>query len=102
MCQPIAICQVKNLHLSDLTLTDSADAKNCLHVDVLIGSDQYWSLINREIWCRDAGLAAVHMDLGWVLSGSLGCLTYNTDQVCLVTHTLCIDGTLTPRSPSTE
>ena len=47
-------------HLSDLHLAE---------VDILIGSDQYWRLVTREVRRGDGGLMATHRRLGWVLSG---------------------------------
>ena len=45
MCQHITFCQNKFKHLSGLTLADPSDGHERLEIDILIGSDQYWSLI---------------------------------------------------------
>ena len=96
MCQPVALCQANFQHLSDLTLADSADAQNRLQVDILIGSDQYWSFITGKIRRGDSGPVGIQTELGWILSGPVGCPSRNPVQTSLVTHTLCIGGAPSP------
>ena len=39
-------------------------------IDLLIGSDYYWTIITNDIRrCDEVGLAAINSKLGWILSG---------------------------------
>ena len=37
--------------------------------DILLGSDQYWSLLTGEVIKSNNGPAALNSHLGWILSG---------------------------------
>ena len=54
-------------HLEGLQLADASDSAQ--GIDVLIGSDHYWSLVTGETIVGDAGPVAVSSRLGWLLSG---------------------------------
>ena len=43
--QPISACIEENRHLASLDLADFSDGTSSLEVDILIGSDYYWSLV---------------------------------------------------------
>ena len=86
--QPVVFCRDNFPHLSGLILADPSDGQEQLEVDILIGSDQYWSLITGETRRGQNGPVGVQTKLGWVLSGSLDLPTEDQAQTTLVTHTL--------------
>ena len=45
-CQPIAFCQE---HLSGLPLADTTDSCDSLEIDILLGSDYYWTLLIGDV-----------------------------------------------------
>ena len=55
-------------HLKDLELADSPDNPPG-PIDILIGSDFYWTLVGEEIIRGDKGPIAVNSKLGWLVSG---------------------------------
>lgn len=65
-----------------------------MKVDLLIGSDCYWTLVTGEIRRGEAGPVAIHTRLGWVLSGVTPTpRELNTSHNCLVTLVLKVDTT---------
>ncbi|CAB4023458.1 hypothetical protein AWC38_SpisGene24962 [Paramuricea clavata] len=59
-------------HIRGLDLADSSEIQDDHHsdtVDVLIGSDHYWSFMYGETIRGDSGPVAVSSKFGWVLSG---------------------------------
>ena len=89
--QPITASRESHEHLLGLELADSANGSDNLEVDVLIGSDWYWSLVTGRVIRRKTGPTAVHTKVGWILSGPA------TKQVAVnltlssPTHTLKVD-----------
>ena len=89
--QPITASRESHEHLLGLELADSADGSDNLEVDVLIGSDWYWSLVTGRVIRGKTGPTAVHTKVGWILSGPA------TKQVAVnltlssPTHTLKVD-----------
>ena len=83
--QPISTCIEENRHLASLDLADFADTSSNLEVDILIGSDYYWSLVTGEICCGDSGPIAIHTKLGWVLSGPIATTDSEQSSVNLTT-----------------
>ena len=63
-CQSVVFCRDNFLHLSGLTLADPSDGQEQLEVDILIGSDQYWSLITGETRRGENGPVGVQTKLG--------------------------------------
>ena len=55
-------------HLKDLQLADSPDNPPG-PINILIGSDFYWTLVGEEIIRGDKGPIAVNSKLGWLVSG---------------------------------
>jgi hypothetical protein len=64
--QPISGCVEENQHLARLNLADFSDGSSSLEVDILIGSDYYWSLVTGEVCRGNSGPIAIQT---WVLSG---------------------------------
>ena len=60
--------------------------------DVLLGSDQYWSLLTGEIVRSEGGPAALNSRLWWILSGPAVAARGAGPASTLVTHTLRVDG----------
>ena len=85
-CQPVTLCQMNYPHLAGLPLADPSDERQQLDVSILIGGDQYWSFITGETRRGQSGPVAIHSDLGWVLSGSVGFATQDTPCSTLI-HT---------------
>ena len=87
-CQPVTFCQDQFEHLKGLTLADPSDVRGQLSVDILIGSDQYWSLVTGETRRGEEGPIGIHTELGWVLSGPACLLVPGQAQTTLVSHAL--------------
>ena len=48
-------------------MADSANSSDVLEVDVLVGSDCYWSLVTGRV--IKGGPTAILTKVGWILSG---------------------------------
>ena len=70
--------------LSNLELADNFDSTSQNQIDILVGSDFYWSLVTGEIFHTDEGLVAVGSKLGWLLSGPVESCTSNTTHTNLI------------------
>ena len=87
--QPISACVEL---LATLDLADISDGSSSLEVDVLIGSDYYWSLVTGEVCRGNGGPIAIQTKLGWVLSGPLSVSGPGHSSVNLITtHVLKAD-----------
>ena len=89
--QPIDASSENHSHLLGLELADTADATDMLEIDMLIGSDCYWSLVNGRIIKGENGPTAVHTDAGWVLSGPADQPEVTTNLTFTTTHALKIE-----------
>jgi len=69
--QTVIEAQQKYNHLSNLQLADPITGNENAHIDVLIGSDQYWKLVTGCVIKGEQGPTAIHTRLGWVLSGPM-------------------------------
>ena len=79
--QPIEHAQKNYEFLKDLNL---ADSKTMGEIDLLIGSDFYWSLVTGKIKRgKEEDLVAIETDFGWVLNGPINEKIANT-HVALV------------------
>ena len=73
ICSPLANQRVDVAEklfpiLKDLDLSDGKRGPH--EIDLLIGVDYYWTIIEGEIRrCNDEGLTAINSKLGWLLSG---------------------------------
>ena len=56
-------------HIEGLALADEFDDQGSDAIDILIGSDFYWSFITGDTIRGDHGPTAVSSKLGWLLSG---------------------------------
>ena len=90
--QPASTCFRQYSHLAHLDFADDSVNDAPLEIDMLIGSDLYWSVVTGEILRGSGGPIAVNKRLGWVLLGPAehaGLTTVNL----ISTHTLQIDST---------
>ena len=73
ICSPfsvstILVCVKHNRSLFRLDFADKSDGQDSLQVDMLVGSDYYWSLVMGSVCKLKGGSTAVQTKLGWVLS----------------------------------
>ena len=81
--QPINYARDHYDHLLGIELADSADLGYVLEVDMLIGSDLYWSLVTRRVRRGRSGPMGVHTRIGWILSGPV-----DRQEVSVISHLL--------------
>ncbi|ORU90924.1 MAG: hypothetical protein A6F71_08245 [Cycloclasticus sp. symbiont of Poecilosclerida sp. M] len=74
-----------------LELADSADGEDVLEIDMLIGSDLYWSLVTGRVRRGSSGPMAIETKVGWVLSGPTGQQETTVNLAVTPTHALRID-----------
>jgi len=90
--QPITHVKESYAHLASLDLADHASGDDTLNVDILIGSDNYWSLVTGRVIRGDrGGPTAIQTKLGWVLAGpveGLSCLSLTN---LVTTHLMAVD-----------
>ena len=68
--QDIAFTRRKFEHISKLELADSG--KGRFEIDLLVGTDFYWSIMIREVVRGEQGEpTAMGFKLGWILNGSI-------------------------------
>ena len=58
-------------HLRGLELADYGTGEDNVEVDILVGSEQYWSLVSGRVVWGEHGPTAIERKLGWVLSGPI-------------------------------
>ena len=65
------VCKEKISSFKNIDLADDHDSKSAVDVDILIGSDQYWSFINiQDIKKGKPGeRIAISTKLGYIISG---------------------------------
>ena len=56
---------------SHLQLAADCTSDCPLHIDIVVGQDQYWSLVRSGLVRGPDGLAAMETPFGWVLSGAV-------------------------------
>lgn len=69
--QSIAEASHAYAHLTGLKLADYGTGEDNVEVDILVGSDQYWSLVSGRVVRGEHGPIAIETKLGWVLSGPI-------------------------------
>ena len=67
--QPVNQVVDDNACFSGLRLADYCAEGETLNVDILVGSDYYWTLVTGHTIRGTRGPTALHTKLGWVLSG---------------------------------
>ena len=89
--QPINHARDHYDHLLEIDLADSAYIEDVLEVDMLIGSDFYWSLVTGRVRRGRNGPMAVHTKVGWILSGPVERQEISVNLTLAATHALRID-----------
>lgn len=89
--QPIDYSKGHYDHLLGIKLADSADIGDVLEVDLLIGSDFYWSLVTGRVRRGRSGPMAIHTKIGWILSGPVDRQEVSVSLTLTATHALRID-----------
>ena len=89
--QPINHARDDYDHLLGIDLADSADIGDVLEVDMLIGSDFYWSLVTGRVRRGRSGPMAIHTRIGWILSGPVDRQEVSVNLTLAATHALKID-----------
>ena len=89
--QPINYARDHYDHLLGIELADSADIGDVLEVDMLIGSDLYWSLVTRRVRRERSGPMGVHTRIGWILSGPVDRQEVSVNLTLTATHALRIN-----------
>ena len=74
-----------------MELADSAEVSDVLEIDILIGSDSYWSQLTEQVIRGDSGPTAIHTKVGWILSGPANHLEVAVNLALASTSTLKID-----------
>uniref|UniRef100_A0A1X7UCX5 DUF1758 domain-containing protein n=1 Tax=Amphimedon queenslandica TaxID=400682 RepID=A0A1X7UCX5_AMPQE len=95
ICEPLtyeAIDLNKYPHLNNLDFSISLDHCKQIKPDILIGSDQYWSLLTGEIMKSNNGPVALNSCFGWILSGTAAVKQSSARSATMVTHVLRVDG----------
>ena len=59
-------------HLQLASPVNRTSSDSVLHIDLVIGQDQYWNLVRSGLVRSSEGLVAMETAFGWVLSGSVG------------------------------
>ena len=99
--QPVNLARETFQHLSGLDLADSSHLGDTVEVDILIGSDYYWSFATSRVLRGRIDPTAIHTRLGWVLSGPLQGMESGDKAVNLIasTHALPVDGETIHHNP---
>ena len=79
-------------HLSGLDLADDGRCGATSAVEILIGSDYYWSLVSGQVYRGTTGPIALDTRVGWILSGPTeGSKFEESVASTLMTHALRVD-----------
>ena len=89
---PTLVDVTKYAHLTDLELADHCDEQSNGPIDVLIGSNYYWSVVTSEMVKGDSGPVAVNSIFGWLLSGPVNRVDYSSINHTHVVITDAMDG----------
>ena len=84
VCAPITQQYVteaarKYPHLRGLQLAETSNEAS-LHINMLIGADQYWKVASGETITGNDGPAAIKTRLGWILSGPVGGINIHNEK----------------------
>ena len=82
---------VTHSHFSGLELADSPDTSDIPEVDVLIGSTRYWNSVTQRVIRGDNGPTAIHVRVGWILSGPVNQSEVTTNLTFTTTHVLKVE-----------
>ena len=89
--QPIDLSRNHYEHLQGLDLADSADVGDTLKIDLLIGSDVWWSLGTGKVIRGRSGPLGIQTKVGWVVLGPVYQSQTSVHLTFMTTHSLRID-----------
>lgn len=89
--QPINRAKDHCDHLRGIDLADSADVGDSPEVDMLIGSDLYWSLVTGKVRQGSSRPVTIQIRVGWILSGPVYQQEVLVNLTLTATHALRID-----------
>ena len=69
-------------HLQLASPVNRTSSDSVLHIDLVIGQDQYWNLVRSGLVRSSEGLVAMETAFGWVLSGSAGGQSCGAASAC--------------------
>ena len=95
ICEPIinaAVDLAQYPYLQSLEFANDWSNSSQISPDVLLGSDQYWSLLTGETVRGENGPVAINTHVGWILSGPAITKDVGEQSATLVTHVLRVDG----------
>ena len=95
ICEPIVnsvVALEKYPHLNALDFTADFEHSTQIIPDILLGSDQYWSLLTGEVLKGETVPTAFNTCLGWILSGPAQVKEAPASCSTFVTHVLHVDG----------
>ena len=69
--QSVVQASLTYAHLKGLKLADYHTGEDNVDIDILVGSDQYWSLVSGRVVRGEHGPTAIETKLGWDLSGPI-------------------------------
>ena len=82
---PALVDVTKYPYLTDLELADSNCTDQTNNIDVLIGSNYYWSVVTGKLVKGNSGPVAMNSIFGWLLSGSVdSCSSIYTNHTHVV------------------
>ena len=76
ICKPIRaqrfdLAKKNHPFINDLELANNG-SNSSEEVNILIGADFYWSVVDGPVKRRESGFAALQSKVGWLLSGPVG------------------------------
>ena len=95
ICKPLVNAAVnleKYPHLKALDFASDLEHDSQFRPDILLGSDQYWTLLTGELIKSTSGPVALNSQLGWILSGPVVVMEAMSKHTALITHVLRVDG----------
>ena len=95
ICEPLfnaAVDLERYPHLKALDFASDLEHNSQFRPDILLGSDQYWTLLTGELIKSTSGPVALNSQLGWILSGPVTVKEAISQHTALVTHVLRVDG----------
>ena len=105
ICEPLVNAIVdleKYPYLKSLEFTMEMRVVNQVSPDILLGSDQYWSLLTGEVIKSNNGPVALNSHLGWILSGPVAVRGTPMQGTTLVTHVLRVESSSEARDLERE
>ena len=80
----------ENFHyIRNILLADSNPNNESLSIDILIGADYYWSIINNQVMkTKEEPTIALDAKVGWILSGPVNNPSVSVNNSVLLPHVM--------------